>query len=234
MEMIYCSPGKFMMGSPTTEVGRRDDETPHQVKLTKGFWLGKYPVTQLQWQSVMGSTPSHFKGDDFPVETVSWDDCQIFIQKVNAQQDYLARLPTEAEWEYACRAGTTTVYSWGNTLNGDRANCDGTVPYGMDSKGPCLGKTTPVGQYLANPWGFCDMHGNVAEWCMDWYGFYPSGNVTDPIGPDSGVSRVIRGGCWFNPGWCCRSAFRYGEAPGNCGHHNDRGFRLCCSVVSVD
>ena len=117
MELIYVAPGAFTMGSPSSEAGRFDDETQHQVTLTKGFWLGKYEVTQRQWRSVMGNNPSRFKGDDRPVEIVSWDDCQKFIQKVNARLKCGARLPTEAEWEYACRAGTTTAYSWGNAAS---------------------------------------------------------------------------------------------------------------------
>lgn len=137
MELIYVAPGTFTMGSPSSEAGRFDDETQHQVTLTKGFWFGKYEVTQRQWRSVMGNNPSRFKGDDRPVETISWDDCQKFIQKVNARLKCGARLPTEAEWEYACRAGTTTAYSWGNALNGDKANCNGHFPCGTTVKGPC-------------------------------------------------------------------------------------------------
>ena len=228
MELVWCPPGEFMMGSPESEEGRYDGETQHRVRLTKGFWLGKYPVTQRQWQSVMGSTPSEFKGDDLPVETVSWDDCQAFIKKVNAALECGARLPTEAEWEYACRAGTTTAYSWGNALNGDRANCDGNYPCGTAKKGPYLEKTTPVGKYGANPWGLCDMHGNVWEWCADWRGDYPSGSVVDPTGPASGGNRVLRGGDWSSCARDCRSAIRNCNLPDS----RDRGygFRLCCSA----
>ena len=137
MELIYVSPGAFTMGSPSSEAGRFNDETQHQVTLTKGFWLGKYEVTQRQWRSVMGNNPSRFKGEDRPVETVSWDDCQKFIQKVNARLKCGARFPSEAEWEYACRAGATTAYSWGNVLNGDKANCNGHFPCGTAVKGTC-------------------------------------------------------------------------------------------------
>ena len=227
MEMIYCPPGEFMMGSPANEEGRYDDETQHRVRLTKGFWLGKYPVTQRQWRSVMGSNPSHFKGDDLPVERVSWDDCQEFIKKVNASLGCGARLPTEAEWEYACRAGTTTAYSWGNALNGDRANSDGNYPCGTAKKGPYLKKTTLVGKYGANPWGLCDMHGNVWEWCADWYGDY-SGDAVDPTGPASGDGRVLRGGSWGSSARYCRSADRCGDGPGY--RYDDNGFRLSCSA----
>ena len=228
MEMIYVAPGSFMMGSPSSEDGRDDDETQHRVTLTKGFWLGKYEVTQNQWQSVMGSNPSCFKGDNnLPVENVSWDDCQMFIARVNNKLNCGARLPTEAEWEYACRAGTTTAYCWGNALNGDKANCDGSYPCGTTSKGPYKVRTVAVGSYQPNSWGFYDMHGNVYEWCQDRYGDY-GGNATDPKGPASGDGRVLRGGGWFYYARFCRSAFRSWDQPG----YRNRyvGFRLCCSV----
>ena len=217
MELVYCPPGEFMMGSPTSEEGRYDKETQHRVRLTKGFWLGKYPVTQRQWKSVMGSNPSYFKGDDLPVEMVSWDDCQEFTKKVNAALGCGARLPTEAEWEYACRAGTTGAY-------GGTGNLDEMGWFWNNS-----GETThPVGQKKPNAWGLCDMHGNVCEWCADWDGDY-SGDAVDPTGPASGESRVLRGGGWYFNARHCRSANRYGHDPGyRC---NGRyGFRLCCSV----
>ena len=233
MEMIYCPPGEFMMGSSATEEGRDDDETQHRVMLTKGFWLGKFPVTQWQWQSVMGGNPSKFTGDDvLPVECVSWNDCKRFIEKVKSpvkqQLGGDARFPTEAEWEYACRAGTTTAYFWGNALNGDRANCEGREPCGTKTKGPYLKKTTPVGRYAPNPWGFHDMHGNVFEWCNDWAGYYPTGSVTDPIGPATGDRRVLRGGSWFDDARLCRSACRYWYFPSD--RFNYCGFRLSCSA----
>ena len=227
MEMIYVAPGSFTMGSPTGEAGRFGEETQHRVTLTKGYWLGKYEVTQRQWRSVMGDNPSFFKGDDRPVEKVSWEDCQTFIQKVNAQLNCGARLPTEAEWEYACRAGTTTAYHWGNALNGDRANCCGDGPCGTTAQGPNKGETTPVGSYSANPWGFYDMHGNVSEWCNDWWGIY-SGDVVDPQGGLWGNYRILRGGSWGCYAKFCRSACRFGFSPDS--RHLDYGFRLCCSA----
>lgn len=235
MEMIYVAPGEFMMGSPTSEDGRFDSEEQHRVKLTKGFWLGKYEVTQKQWQSVMGNNPSYFKDANRPVENVSWEDCRQFTQKISAEAKRQlggeARLPTEAEWEYACRARTTTAYFWGDSLNGDKANCDGNYPCGTTVKGLYLKKTTPVGQYKANPWSFYDMHGNVYEWCNDWHGKY-DGNSTDPQGPASGTYRVLRGGSWDNLARFCRSAFRYWYLPGlRC---NNFGFRLCCSAGPRD
>ena len=231
MEMIYVGPGSFMMGSPESEDGRDNDETQHRVTLTKGFWLGKYEVTQSQWQSVMGDNPSNFKSPDRPVERVSWEDCQQFIQKVNASAKQQlgggARLPTEAEWEYACRAGTTTAYYWGNALNGDKANYDGNNPCGTTAKGQFKGETTSVGSYGANPWGFFDMHGNVYEWCQDWYGSY-NVDATDPQGPASGGYRVLRGGGWNSNARYCRSAGRDRGDPGF--RYDISGFRLCCSA----
>ena len=231
MEMIYCPPGEFMMGSPATEEGRDDDETQHRVILTRGFWLGKFPVTQRQWQSVMGSNPSKFTRDDvLPVECVSWNDCKRFIEKVKSsvkqQLGGDARFPTEAEWEYACRAGTTTAYFWGDALNGDKANCNGNYPYGVRGIGTNFKKTTPVGCYGKNAWGLCDLHGNVWEWCSDWYGEY-MGDAVDPMGSDSGIARVLRGGSWCSHAQECRSARR---SRGGADKARDRyGFRLCCS-----
>ena len=232
MELVWCPPGEFMMGSPQTEEGRSIYETQHCVRLTNGFWMGKYPVTQRQWKSVMGRGQSHFKGDDLPVESVSWNDIQAFIKKVNEAFQYGARLPTEAEWEYACRAGTATAYSWGNALNGDKANCAGTKPYGTSKRGPYLKKTSPVGKYGANPWGLYDMHGNVYEWCVDRYGSYPAGRVVDPQGPALGDQRVLRGGCWESFARDCRSAHRAGRRSGF--RHERYGFRLCCSALPND
>ena len=230
MEMIYCAPGSFIMGSPASEPGRYDSEVQHKVTLTKGFWLGKYPVTQSQWESVMGNNPFQSnKGYNYPVDNVSWDDCNDFIEKINSQSNINARFPTEAEWEYACRAGTTTAYYWGNYLNGDMANCNGNYPCGTNMKGHYVGKTTMVGSYYANPWGFYDMHGNVCEWCADWLGSYPTNAVTDPKGPASGdYYRVLRGGGWSNLARRCRSADRSNGYPGE--RYFYFGFRLCCSA----
>ena len=187
-----------------------------EVTLTRGFWILETEVTQPMWESIMGNNPSKFQGADLPVESVSWIDCQQFIFELNklgvAPADSRFALPTEAQWEYACRAGTTTPFFWGDTLNGDKANCDGTHPYGTDEQGASLGRTTPVGSYAANPWGLVDMHGNVTEWCQDRADFrrgdYPTDAVTDPCGPDRGRDRVMRGGCWFFSADFCRSARR--------------------------
>jgi formylglycine-generating enzyme required for sulfatase activity len=170
-------------------------------------------VTQLMWESVMGSNPSKFKGLNSPVETVSWYDCQKYIAKINdgrfAPAGYKFSLPTEAQWEYACRTGTTTPFNFGSVLNGDKANCNGNYPYGTSVKGKYLQRTTEVGSYPANAWGLSDMHGNVWEWCADWYGSYPGGGaVVNPVGSSTGSRRVFRGGGWnFNAGYC-RSAYR--------------------------
>jgi formylglycine-generating enzyme required for sulfatase activity len=221
MQFAWCPPGTFPMGSPAGEPERSDDETQHRVTLTKGFWLGVHSVTQAHWQAALGSSPSSFKGEDLPVENVSWDDCQEFVKQLGRKTGKRFRLPTEAEWEYACRAGTTTPFHFGETISTDQANYDGNYTYGKGKKGIYREKTTPVGSFPANGWGLHDMHGNVWEWCQDWYGPYPSGEVTDPQGSTKGDARVLRGGSgYILPGYC-RSAFRRRHAPafrdGDCG-----------------
>ena len=213
LDMIWLKPGTFMMGSPVSEAKRDEDEIQHQVRLTKGFYLGKYEVTQAQWEGVMGNNPSHFKGADRPVEQVSWNDAVDFCKKLTEMEKKAGRvpdgmsyqLPTEAQWEYACRAGTTTAFSWGNDINPTRAN------YYFAN----IGQTSNVGNYAANLWGFFDMHGNVWEWTADWYDrTYPVGNpVIDPTGPASGSIRVIRGGSRSYDGASLRSAERVSYAP---------------------
>lgn len=216
MEMIYCAPGSFMMGSPKDEEGHLYDETQHKVTLTKGFWLGKYPVTQSQWESVMGDNPSCNEGDANPVDSVTWDDCKEFIKKINSRFNFTARFPTEAEWEYACRAGEEGAYSGTGDL-------DDMGWYDENSDD----ETHPVGEKEPNAWGFHDMHGNVEEWCADWYGSYLTKAETDPKGPSSGVYRVLRGGCCSCDAEFCRSAIRGRNIPGYAIWY---GFRLCCSV----
>ena len=204
----WCPPGTFTMGSPSSETDRPDNETQHQVTLTRDFWMLETEVTQSMWESVMGNNPSDFKGAKLPVECVSWDDCQAYIEKLNAHlagtpcvpAGFKFSLPTEAEWEYACRAGTTTAYHFGNTLTQQQANFNGN-------------QTKEVGSYPANAWGLKDMHGNVWEWCLDWYGGYPSGAVTDPTGADRGSVRVLRGGGWSSLAKYCRSANRLSSDP---------------------
>ena len=196
IEMVLIPAGKFKMGSPASEEERSDDETQHEVTLTKPFYMGKYEVTQEQWEAVMGNNPSETdKGPKLPVTHVSWEDCQEFIKKLNAKTDGGYRLPTEAEWEYACRAGTTTAYSFGESLTESEANI-----YGDSIKA--------VGSYRPNAFGLYDMHGNVWEWCEYWYGDYPAGAVTDPKGPATGEYRVLRGGSFLNSVSYARSSYR--------------------------
>ena len=217
MKFCWCPPGDFMMGSPTTEDPRDNDEVQHRVKLTQGFWMGKYEVTQRQWESVMGDNPSRFKGANRPVEQVSWNDCQEFIRKVNAAGQVKVELPTEAQWEYACRAGSTTAYCCGNRL-------DDAYAWYYDNS---ASKTHDVNTLKPNAWGLYDMHGNVWEWCADWYGTYPMGSVTDPTGAASGGLRVDRGGGCNYIARYCRSAYRSRNWPGS--RYYNLGFRLVCS-----
>ena len=220
MAFAWIPPGEFMMGSPATEAGRQDDETQHKVKISKGFWIGVYEVTQEQWEGVMGKNPSDFVGKNRPVDHVNCEDCREFIVKLNSSsarpKDALFRLPTEAEWEYACRAGTTTRYYYGESEDdlykyGNYCDISSTVTMGQrDTKHDDGYETTaPVGSYKPNKYGLYDMLGNVWEWCEDWYAPYPAGPVTDPVQRDLvDGSRVFRGGGWSNASWMCRSARR--------------------------
>jgi formylglycine-generating enzyme required for sulfatase activity len=226
MKFAWIPPGTFLMGSPKNEEGREPydgaDETQHKVTLTKGFYMGTHLVTQEQWQAVMGNNPSNFKGEkNLPVDSVSWEDCQEFIKKLRKRDQKPYRLPTEAEWEYACRAGTTTPFSFGETISTDQANYNGRYIYGTGKEGVFRQKTTPVGIFPANAWGLCDMHGNVWEWCQDWFGPYPEKDINDPLSPESGQYRVLRGVSWgYNPGYCrsaCRSRYGPGRRGINCG-----------------
>ncbi|MFT5200462.1 MAG: sulfatase modifying factor 1, partial [Planctomycetota bacterium] len=221
--------GEFMMGSPASESDRGGDETQHRVKLTRPIYVGKYELTQAEWERVMGSNPSRFSkaGLDAPVEQVSWEDCLSFLRKLCAREgvpDGTYRLLTEAEWEYACRAGTTTPFCYGSDLDSSKANFDGNNPYGSGSKGVYRETTLRVGSFKPNSWGLYDMHGNVYEWCSDWSGNYPSGNAVDPSGPESGEYRVFRGGSWFTYGRDCRAADRDGNTPSF--RYSYLGFRL--------
>lgn len=230
MEFVFILPGTFMMGSPSDEPERSDDEKQHQVKLTREFYMQTTEITQGQWKAVMGSNPSHFKscGENCPVEKISWNDVQDFIKKLNRLEGTgRYRLPTEAEWEYACRAGTNTPFSFGKCLSADQANYDGNYPLSGCSKGKYRKKTVPVASFSPNNWGLYDMHGNVWEWCQDWYDKYPTGSVTDPKGSVKGSVRVLRGGGWGSDAWVCRSAFRgrYGRGY----RFTDFGFRLVLS-----
>jgi|GEM_PF-1254105 len=241
MRFRLIPPGTFEMGSPASEPKRISHETLHNVSITQPKLLGIYPVTQGEWKKLMGSNPSYFtsvQGEDtsrFPVEQVSWEDSQAFLTQLNAQhglKGWRYRLPTEGEWEYACRAGTVSPFWFGSELNGKQGNCNGTYPYpGKTEKGPDLNRPTVVGTYGANPFGICDQHGNVWEWCGDWYnkGYSSQSLSKDPQGPSSGSSRVLRGGSWYGSATNCRSAYRYGSVPSNRG--SGIGFRVLCELV---
>jgi len=221
----WIGPGRFLMGSPAQEHERRDNEEQHEVILTRGFWLAETACTQALWQAVMGGNPSHFTGEKRPVEQVSWDDTQRFIERLNAEVPGLAaRLPTEAECEYGCRAGTTTPFSCGEDIDPAQANYNGNYPYRGDQKGLYRKQTVDVATLPPNPWGLYEMHGNVWEWCQDWFGDYPTGPVVDPVGVATGRWRVARGGSWFFGARRCRSAQRGRGEPAN--RSAGRGFRL--------
>jgi formylglycine-generating enzyme required for sulfatase activity len=221
MELVLIPAGSFQMGDAT---GSDNEQPVHAVEITQPFYLGKYEVTQEQWQAVMGGNPSRFKGTKNPVEQVSWNDSQAFLAKLqeNSPEDSGAfRLPTEAEWEYACRAGSTTRFCFGD----DETNLDAYAWYDSNSGS----KTHPVGEKKANAWGLYDMHGNVYEWCHDWYAedYYANSPTHDPQGPSVGEYRVSRGGCWRFTARFCRSAERDGDDSSF--RHSILGFRVARS-----
>ena len=243
VKLCWCPPGKFTMGSPRTEPERRPDEDQVEVTLTKGFWMAKYEVTQGQWKRVVGKLPGELtaelpEGDDYPVGNVNFAEAEAFCRKLTAlarqsgelPRDWEVRLPTEAQWEYACRAGTTTATAFGDSLSSKQANFGG-KPYNGGEKGPSLGRAAKVGSYPANPWGLHDMHGNTFEWCRDWYHPKLPGG-TDPDLHDvkgsknrtGDYSRVRGGGAWGDDGWPCRSAFRLRFEPER--RYDHIGFRV--------
>ena len=261
MKLAHIPAGEFPMGSTEGELRRilkiakvevSDDfdwaETPQRkVKITKAFYMGVYEVTQGEYEKVMGTNPSYFSsgGDGekdakrmdtsrFPVERVSWEDAVEFCKKLSqraAEKGRTYRLPTEAEWEYACRAGTKTITSFGDSLSSTQANFNGTLPFGSAKKGVYLRRTCKVGSYVPNAWGLHDMYGNVREFCSDWYGknHYAEEYKSDPRGPSSGHERVSRGGSWIEPGISCRSAVR-----GTCtidSRLDICGFRFVCEMA---
>jgi formylglycine-generating enzyme required for sulfatase activity/serine/threonine protein kinase/Tol biopolymer transport system component len=251
MKLAYIPAGEFKMGAPDGEYKAFSDERPQRlVRITEPFYLGVYEVTQGEYGKVMGTNPSVFQiqhprdrerlglmlrdTDRFPVENVSWDDAVQFCQRLSGRPEEKAagrvyRLPTEAEWEYACRAGTTTPFHFGSQLNGREANSDGAA-YGTSEKGPNLRRTAAVGSYAPNAFGLYDMHGNVNEWCEDWDGLYSSATVSDPMGPASGELRVFRGGSWKDWSGNCRSAARNKHSPSSRG--DLLGFRVAMTQGS--
>lgn len=210
----WIEPGTFLMGSPKSEPERepidKGSERQHEVSLS-GYWLADTACSQAFWEAVMGSNPASFKENpDNPVEQVSWNDTQAFIAELNRLVPGLqACLPTEAQWEYACRAGTTTPFSFGDNITPEKVNYNGEYPYADGEKGLNREKTVPVKSLPPNAWGLYEMHGNVWEWCRDRYGEYPTEAVLDPMGPSEGVGRVLRGGSWLGSGRYARSAFRF-------------------------
>jgi len=228
--LVFIQPGTFTMGSPTNEPVRNSDEVQHTVTISRGFWMEKFLVTQGDYLAVMGTNPSYFSGDlSLPVETVSWVDatnyCAMRTQQEQAggliPTNYVYRLPTESEWEYADRAGTTTAFYLGSGLHSGEANFNGQFEYDasvgiiINPSGIYLAQTTAVGSYAANGWGLYDMIGNVWEWCQDWYGAYPAGSAVDPQGPATGSNRVMRGNNWRSGAGGCRSAWRFYGGPGS-------------------
>ncbi len=228
LEMIKCPAGSFMMGSPENERGREKNETQHKVTISNPFYIGKYPVTRKQYINIMGSIPTNLeedKGDNRPVVAVNWNTTRDFCEKLNNKyaniipDGYKFDLPTEAQWEYACRAGTTTRLNFGNITKD-------VAWYYRNSNN----KTHDVGKKNPNAWGLYDMHGNVHEWVRDWYEEFSCLAVTDPTGPASGFHRVIKGGSFESYAWGCRSVFRWYIDPS---HEDYRiGFRL--ALVPID
>jgi len=228
MKFVLIPAGEFMMGSSQSveevvsngggEVEYYRGEQPrHRVSITRPFYLGVHEVTQKQYEAIMGENPSYFEGENNPVDSVSWFDAVEFCKKLTEKEGITYRLPTEAEWEYSCRAGTETPFHYGNSLSSRQANFHGEYPYGKAEKGPFRAETLPVGSFKPNAWGLYDMHGNMYEWCADWYDvdYYGESTVDDPQGPASGEYRVRRSGAWINTGAFCRSVYRSWLGPEN-------------------
>ncbi|MCI0743191.1 MAG: formylglycine-generating enzyme family protein [Gemmataceae bacterium] len=250
MKLVRIPAGKFLMGSPAAEVERDPRETQHEVVITRPFYFGVFEVTQAEYEKVAGANPAFFSaknggGPDHPIEQVHWTKAVEFCTRLSAlpaekKAGRIYRLPTEAEWEYACRAGAMTVFHFGDALSSKQANFNGEHPYGKAETGPFLKKTTKVGSYPANAWGLHDMHGNVWEWCSDWYDpdFYKKSPKENPQGPPQGVLRtgfkedffrVVRGGSWLDEARACRSAYRFRFMPSD--PYRLVGFRVVCEIA---
>lgn len=239
--MVQIPSGSFLMGSPASESGRGEDEGPQQKVNINSFWMGIYPVSQKEYEE-LAPNPSQFKGQELPVDSVSWYEAVEYCNKLSLKKGLIPaydingqnvnwncdangyRLPTEAEWEYACRAETVTPFSAGNNITTDQANYDGNYPYRKNPKGRYLGRSSPAESFEANPWGLYNMHGNVWEWCWDWYGEYSGETQTCPLGVSSGTRRVLRGGSWGSHALNIRSARRNCVTPSY--WDSSIGFRL--------
>ncbi|NEN89680.1 MAG: formylglycine-generating enzyme family protein [Okeania sp. SIO3H1] len=234
LEMVYIPGGSFLMGSPENEAERDSDESPQHSVTLQPFYMSKYPITQNQYQTIMGENPSHFKGGNRPVETVNWYNATEFCQKLSEKTDKIYTLPSESQWEYACRAGTITPFYFGETITSDLVNYHGNYPYGDAPQGKYRGGTTDVGIFPPNAFGLYDMHGNVWEWCLDvWHDNYngaPTDGSSWEIKGDTNT-RLLRGGCWCSFSWYCRSAWRDSEYADQC--YYVRGFRIVWSPVVV-
>lgn len=222
--MRWIQPGNFLIGSPEDEPERSSDELQHEVVLTQGFWLADTACTQALWQAVIGENPSCFRGAKRPVENISFKDCERFLVQINQLRSLELQLPTEAQWEYACRAGMETPFLFGETITVEQVNYDDDYPYQGCEKGKYRKETVDVKTLPANQWGLYEMHGNIWEWCSDWYGPYNKGRIVNPVGPETGEARVLRGGSWVDLARYCRSAFRYALRPGK--RYESCGFRI--------
>ena len=251
MKLARIPAGKFTMGSPRDEAERYASEIPHKVTITKPFYMGVYEVTQREFQRVLGRQRSAFfnkqrgGGPDHPIENIEWKNAAAFCRKLSSlpaerKAGRTYRLPTEAEWEYACRAGTKTAFHNGKSLSARQANFNGKYPYGGAAKGQYLRKTAKVGSYKPNAFGLYDMHGNVSEWCADFFDkdYYRDSPQEDPLGPPEGVLStgfgtfymVVRGGCWLDDARGCRSAYRFRAVPQT--RYRLIGFRVVCELKS--
>ena len=229
VKLVLIPAGEFVMGSPGDEVGRDSNESPqHKVRITRAFYMGACELTQQQYKSIMGSLRPRFEGDSNPAEKLAWDSAVAFCKALSQKEDVTYRLPTEAEWEYGCRAGTTTPFYFGATVSANQANYNAADV--QENAGAPSGKTMQVGSFTPNAFGLYDMHGNVYEWCQDLYGgdSYSKSPAEDPKGPDSGDAHIIRGGSWFNNLVALRSAARQWAIPST--RYGMIGFRVVAEV----